>query len=215
MSRKDEFNNVKNPSVKFADWKSNEKTLTYFDKEKTSTKNPKGTEVKIKLPFEFVILKEMHTIRGYHEASNSQIFANQVEFTSNQELTVQSRGKGLLAKGLYQDIKANVKEAGGKYIKVLYVMDKDGQIITIHLKGSSVKVWGEFTYENRDSLVTKFISITGAKDEKKGTIVYSTPIFEVSNLITDEEDKMSETAYNSVQSYIDSLNIKEISSDNE
>jgi hypothetical protein len=208
MSRKNEFAKAKNPSVKFIGWKSEKKTLTYYDKEKKK-------EIAIVLPFEFVILKEMHTVRGYQDSSNSQIFANQVEFTSSQELNVQSREGGNIAKGLYQDIKDRVKESGGKYVKVLHIMEKDGTISTIHLKGSAVKVYGDFTSNNRTQIVDKFISVTGANDEKKGKVSYTTPIFELGNEISEKDDKIAENCYDTVQAYIGSLNIKEVQGDSQ
>jgi hypothetical protein len=53
-----------NPATKFFEWKSNEKTFAYYDKE---TK----TNVSVELPFKFLVLDELHTVKGWKNRSRS------------------------------------------------------------------------------------------------------------------------------------------------
>ena len=46
-----------NPSTKFIEWKSNDKAFEYYDKETSS-------KVAIPLPFKFLVLDELHAVKG-------------------------------------------------------------------------------------------------------------------------------------------------------
>lgn len=91
-----------NPAGKFFEWKSNEKTFVYFDKE---TK----TNVTVPLPFKFLVLDELHTIKGWNDATESGIYANEVKFISRDEMVVKPFKGNEIARGLYKDIKEDRK----------------------------------------------------------------------------------------------------------
>lgn len=168
----------KNPATKFLEWKSNDKTFEYYDKEKKE-------KVLLTLPLKFVILEHYHTVKGWHDASKSGIYSNEVLFTGSEEITVKSYEGGELAKGLYKDIKHSVNEKGGHYCRSIYVVLSSGELANISLKGSSVRQYSEFDKLNSNKWQTNWFSVTGAKDEKKGSVKYSTPIFEVADEIKD------------------------------
>jgi hypothetical protein len=159
-----------NPATKFIDWKSNDKNFSYYDKE---TKE----NVAIALPFKFLVLDELHTIKGWNDATQSGIYSNEVKFISKEVMTVKPFKGNEIAKGLYKDIKEKIVSAGGHYVKSIYIMLEDGTLANLQLKGSAVQQWGEFTNKNRTRLPDEWVVVKTTKDGKKGAVKFSMPEF--------------------------------------
>ena len=184
-----------NPATKFIEWKSNDKCFNYYDKE--AQKN-----VEIPLPFKFLVLDELHTIKGWNDASSSNIYSNEVKFISKEVMTVKPFKGNEIAKGYYKDIKDKVVAAGGHYTKSIYVMLEDGSLANISLKGSGVQKWGDFTQKTRNRLADEWVIVAKAEDGKKGAVKFSTPSFSFANSISDEEANMADEAFNILESYL-------------
>jgi hypothetical protein len=184
-----------NPATKFIEWKSNDKCFNYYDKE--AQKN-----VEIPLPFKFLVLDELHTIKGWNDASSSNIYSNEVKFISKEVMTVKPFKGNEIAKGYYKDIKEKVVAAGGHYTKSIYVMLEDGSLANISLKGSGVQKWGDFTQKTRNRLADEWVIVAKAEDGKKGAVKFSTPSFSFANSISDEEANMADEAFNILESYL-------------
>ena len=184
-----------NPATKFIEWKSNDKCFNYYDKE--AQKN-----VEIPLPFKFLVLDELHTIKGWNDASSSNIYSNEVKFISKEVMTVKPFKGNEIAKGYYKDIKDKVVAAGGHYTKSIYVMLDDGSLANISLKGSGVQKWGDFTQKTRNRLADEWVTVAKAEDGKKGAVKFSTPSFSFANSISDEEANMADEAFNILESYL-------------
>jgi hypothetical protein len=184
-----------NPATKFIEWKSNDKCFNYYDKE--AQKN-----VEIPLPFKFLVLDELHTIKGWNDASSSSIYSNEVKFISKEVMTVKPFKGNEIAKGYYKDIKEKVVAAGGHYTKSIYVMLEDGSLANISLKGSGVQKWGDFTQKTRNRLADEWVIVAKAEDGKKGAVKFSTPSFSFANSINDEEANMADEAFNILESYL-------------
>lgn len=184
-----------NPSTKFIEWKSNDKCFNYYDKE--AQKN-----VEIPLPFKFLVLDELHCIKGWNDASSSNIYSNEVKFISKEVMTVKPFKGNEIAKGYYKDIKDKVVAAGGHYTKSIYVMLEDGSLANISLKGSGVQKWGDFTQKTRNRLADEWVTVAKAEDGKKGAVKFSTPSFSFANSISDEEANMADEAFNILESYL-------------
>jgi hypothetical protein len=184
-----------NPATKFIEWKSNDKCFNYYDKE--AQKN-----VEIPLPFKFLVLDELHCIKGWNDASSSNIYSNEVKFISKEVMTVKPFKGNEIAKGYYKDIKDKVVAAGGHYTKSIYVMLEDGSLANISLKGSGVQKWGDFTQKTRNRLADEWVIVAKAEDGKKGAVKFSTPSFSFANSISDEEANMADDAFNILESYL-------------
>jgi hypothetical protein len=184
-----------NPATKFIEWKSNDKCFNYYDKE--AQKN-----VEIPLPFKFLVLDELHCIKGWNDASSSNIYSNEVKFISKEVMTVKPFKGNEIAKGYYKDIKDKVVAAGGHYTKSIYVMLEDGSLANISLKGSGVQKWGDFTQKTRNRLADEWVIVAKAEDGKKGAVKFSTPSFSFANSISDEEANMADEAFNILESYL-------------
>ena len=184
-----------NPSTKFLDWKSNDKCFEYYDKEKQE-------KVSVPLPFKFLVLDELHTIKGWNDASSSGIFSNEVKFISKEVMTVKPFKGNEIAKGLYKDIKEKIVAAGGHYVKSIYIMLEDGSLANLQLKGSAVQKWGEFTQKTRNRLPDEWVQVTKAIEGKKGAVKFFTPDFSFERSITEDEAMQADEAFNILETYL-------------
>ena len=184
-----------NPSKKFIEWKSNDKGFSYYDKE---TKE----NVAIPLPFKFLVLDELHTIKGWNDASSSQINSNEVKFISRDEMVVKPFKGNEIAKGLYKDIKEKIKAAGGHYVKIVYCMLEDGSIANLQLKGAACQSYGDFTAKTRSRLTDEWVVVDKAIDGKKGAVKYTTPGFAFEKSLSDSEADLADEAYNVLEAYL-------------
>ena len=190
-----------NPSTKFLDWKSNDKCFEYYDKEKQE-------KVSVALPFKFLVLEELHTIKGWNDASSSGIFSNEVKFISKEIMTVKPFKGNEIAKGLYKDIKEKIVSAGGHYVKSIYIMLEDGSLANLQLKGSAVQKWGEFTQKTRNRLPDEWVQVTEAIEGKKGSVKFFTPDFRFERSITEVEAMQADEAFNILETYLKAYLVK-------
>ena len=184
-----------NPATKFLDWKSNDKCFEYYDKENQE-------KVSVALPFKFLVLDELHTIKGWNDASSSGIYSNEVKFISKEVMTVKPFKGNEIAKGLYKDIKEKIVSAGGHYVKSIYIMLEDGSLANLQLKGSAVQKWGEFTQKTRNRLPDEWVQVTKAIEGKKGAVKFFTPDFSFERSITDAEAVQADDAFNILETYL-------------
>ena len=173
-----------NPAKKFLSWKSDDKCFSYYDKQKEEN-------VKVELPLNIVILEHYHTVKGWHDKSESGIYSNEVFAIGSDELEVKAFKGGLIAKGLYKEIKGQIKDAGAHYSRSIYAVTNDLEIINISLKGSGVSAYSDFIQDFGDNNFDKhWVKISGAKELKKGKVTYSVPVFEKGAKIKDKSKLM-------------------------
>jgi len=191
-----------NPTSKYLDWKSNDKSFSYYNKEA-------GENVKVGLPFKFVFLQHYHTVKGWNDASNSGIYSNEVYYIGSEPMTVRAFKGGVIAEGIYKDIKPAITNAGGKYHRSVYVMLEDGSIANLSLKGAVVKEWSDFMEDNKNLLDNKWVEINSAKDQKKGSIKYTTPEFTLGANLTAKESSQADSVASELKTYLDAYFNKE------
>ena len=184
-----------NPATKFIDWKSNDKCFNFYDKE---TKE----NVALPLPFKFLVLDELHAVKGWNDASSSQINSNEVKYISKDVMTVKPFKGNEIAKGLYKDIKEKVKSAGAHYVKSIYVMLEDGSIANLQLKGASCQSYGDFTAKTRSRLTDEWVEVANFVEGKKGAVKYTTPEFKFKKSISDAEADLADEAFNTLEAYL-------------
>ena len=186
-----------NPATKFLDWKSNDKGFEYYDKEAKE-------KVQVPLPFKFLVLDELHTIKGWNDATESGIYSNEVKYISKEVMTVKPFKGNEIAKGLYKEIKEKVQSAGGHYVKSIYIMLEDGTLANLQLKGSAVQKWGEFTQKVRNRLTDEWVIVSKAIEGKKGAVKFFTPDFGFEKSLSTEEVLKADTCFDILESYLKS-----------
>ena len=190
-----------NPATMFIEWKSNDKAFEYYDKEAQK-------KVSIPLPFKFLVLDELHAVKGWNDATSSGIFSNEVKFISKEIMTVKPFKGNEIAKGLYKDIKEKVVAAGGHYVKSIYIMLEDGTLANLQLKGLSVQAWGEFTQKTRNRLPEEWVIVKTAKDGKKGAVKFSIPEFSFERSLSDAENEEADACFDVLEAYLKAYLVK-------
>jgi len=202
ISHNTEKSTSSNPTSKYLDWKSNDKSFSFYDKEA-------GENVKVGLPLKFVFLQHYHTVKGWNDASQSGIYSNEVYYIGSEPMTVRAFKGGTIAEGIYKDIKQDITNAGGKYHRSVYVMLEDGTIANLSFKGAVVREWSDFMEANKNLVDNQWIEVNSAKDQKKGSIKYSTPEFTLGANLNAKDSAQADSVASELKNYLDTYFNKE------
>jgi hypothetical protein len=169
-----------NLAAHFFEWKGGEGKLQWYNKETEQN-------VPVKLPFEFMVLDELATIKGYNKAMQQGFWSNEVRNISKDTIYVRTKN-GPFEAGIYNNL-TQTRSKGGKYAKSIYIAHKgEGgawMIGNIQATGSALSAWIEFSKTHAVE-TGKITMKRGAKAESPVGEFYP-PEFSWSK-ITDEED---------------------------
>jgi hypothetical protein len=188
MSRSNPNDNAPNPAVRWFEWNGEDGVVRYYDKAEKQNIN-------LPLPFTFLLLDELASVRGWHELSKSGIYSNEVKDTRTDLFVVKAFKAGTLAEGLYKEIKDRVNNLGGRFVSNCYVGFKNGgglEIGSLRFKGAALGAWMEFRKANRNRLYDSAIAISGSTAGKKGRITYQMPVFELKTISPESNSKAVE-----------------------
>lgn len=185
MSRSNPQANAPNPAVRWFEWNGEAGVVRYYDKD--AKKN-----VDTVLPFTFLLLDELASVRGWHDASESGIYSNEVRDTTKDVLVVKSFKGGTLAEGYYKAIKDRVNTQGGQFVANCYVavkLDTGLTLCSMRFKGAALGAWMDFRKANRGALYDRAVRIVGFTEGKKGRIVFRVPTFELKDVSKDTNEQ--------------------------
>lgn len=187
---------IENPARRFFKWKGKTGELAYWDKERGES----GENVIVPLPFTFLVLDELSTIRGFCKQDDSGFWSNEVKSTTKQPLTVRTKA-GIKETGLYRDLKTK----GIKYAKSVYIAFRDENkqlhIGNIAFVGASLSAWIDFTKKN--NVRKGAVTIRGASDElTNGDTRYYEPVFYYSPKVSDEAEEAALELDRELQEYL-------------
>ena len=173
MSRSNPHDNAPNPAVRWFEWNGEHGIVRYYDKD--AKKN-----VDVGSEFTFVLLDELASVRGWHDASGSGIYSNEVRDTRQDVMVVKAFKGGTLAEGVYKDIKDRVNTQGGQFVANCYIGFKNGggklAIGSLRFKGAALGAWMEFRKAHRGDLYKEAIRICGYTEGKKGRVIFRMPV---------------------------------------
>lgn len=161
--------------------------LTYYDKET-------GENLPVATPFEFIVLDQCATVKGWSEEQDTGYWSNEVKAVGKKQLNVRTKN-GLKASGLWRDIKDEVKADKGVFVSVVYLAAKgrDGlETQALLLKGSALNAWVEFT--KKTNLKTHKVVLADWSDAKKGSVNYKVPVFSAVKMEDGELEQAKERA---------------------
>jgi hypothetical protein len=184
MSRSKPTGNTPNPAVRWFEWNGEHGTVRYYDKDAKQN-------VDVPLPFTFLLLDELGSVRGWDDTSGSGIYSNEVRDTRTDILVVKAFKGGTLAEGLYRDIKDKMHTRGGKFVAGCYIAFKQGADLAIgslRLSGAALGSWMEFRKLHRGDIYNAAVNITGFTEGKKGRIVFRMPTFSVKDVSADTQN---------------------------
>lgn len=156
--------------------------ISYYDKE--SSQN-----ITVPTPFEFIVLDQLATIKGWSDADESGYWSNEVRRVGTDVLSVRTKS-GIKESGIWKEIKGSNNIAGAKYHTSVYIAhkSKDGQVISnIAFTGAALNAWIEFTQKNKVNKVKVILS--GWSDAKKGSVSYKVPVFDAVPMGEDEKNE--------------------------
>jgi len=198
MSRSNPTENAPNPSERWFEWNGAEGHFRYYDKEKKE-------RVDLAPDFIFILLDRLVSVRGWHEASESGIVSNEVRNTKEEPIAVRSFKGGLIAAGLYSDIRERIIAAGAHFTTTLYCAWKDEtgklKMGAVQLKGAALSAWFEFEKANRKAVWEQAIRVKGSKADKKGNVQFRTPIFSLVK-VSEETNKEATFLDMGLQEYL-------------
>lgn len=190
MSRSNPTEAARNPSTRWFQFASGADGgfVRYYDKD--AQKNIPLGDAQNGSKFVFIFLDELATVNGWHDPSESAIFANEVRDTRQDTLVVKSFNGGELASGLYQQIKDRIGACGGHFVSSVYLAYKDGdslKIGNIRFKGAALSAWMDFKKQcptkkdaSGKSVKAYFVDavkIEGFEQQKKGGTTFRIPKF--------------------------------------
>jgi hypothetical protein len=191
---------IQNPAVRYYEWKGGDGDIRYWDK----NKGEKGEEVKVPLPFSFLVLDRLSCITGFSDAHQSGYWSNEVRNLKTDKLTVRTK-KGVVATDLYANL-SGVMNQGAQYAQSVYIAIKgaDGklEIANIKFTGSSVGPWIDLM-KGKD--IYKYaVVINGKVPKKKGKTEYFEPVFALKDVIKPETEAEAIELDKVLQEYLSS-----------
>jgi hypothetical protein len=174
MSRSNPNDNLTNVATRFYQWDGDNSGFKYFDK----TLGEKGESVVSKLPFTFLVLDSLVTVKGYNEPEAKGYYSNEVRNVTTDILTVKSK-TGVEMSGTWKEIKEKMASKGAEYTQSLYIAIKNAEgkleIANIQLKGAALNAWIDFLKKVKINEIA--VSVKSSVSKKKGKVVYEEPIY--------------------------------------
>lgn len=164
--------NNPNPSARWYEWNGEKGCVRYYDKDAKQSVECAN--------FTFLLLDQLGSVRGWHEASQSGIYSNEVRDTRQDALVVKAFKGGTLVEGIYKEIKDRVNSLGGSFSANCYAavkIDGELQIASIRFKGAALGAWMEFGKAHRGQLYEQAIKVVSFSEGKKGRVIYRVPVF--------------------------------------
>lgn len=190
MSRSNPNEAARNPATRWFQFASGDDGgfVRYYDKD--AEKNIHLGDSQNGGKFVFLLLDELATVSGWHDPSESAIFANEVRDTRQDTFVVKSFKGGELATGLYASIKDRIVACGGHFVSSCYIAYKEDDFLrlgNIRFKGAALAAWMEFKKQcptkkdaNGKSLKAYYldaVKIDGFEQQKKGGTTFRVPKF--------------------------------------
>lgn len=184
MSRSNQTT-IANPSVRWMEWNGEKGNLKFYDKdlEQRVDVDPNQT---------FILLDQLAVIKGWNDASDSGVYSNEVRDVTKNPFVVKAFKGGLIASGLYREIKDKIAANGGHFTASVYIglkIENQLQIANLQLKGAALNAWIEFCKKNRANIYKKAICITGVEEGTKGRVVFKVPVFGLKELSEDTNNQ--------------------------
>lgn len=165
-----------NPAKFFASWDSTNKQFSFWDK-------VNKVDIMLPLPFAFIPLYKMTTLKGYNHKEGKSYWSNEVKDLSTEKFIVKS--KNLATKeiktefvGLYSEIKTLI-DGRANYTESLYVGVKDNagvlQLANLQISTSALKPWITFIKSNDISKIA--VQVASFTNEKNGSVNFTSPVY--------------------------------------
>lgn len=170
-----------NPSKFFIKLKSGK--IVYYDKELQDN-------IEVPVPFEFIVLDQLASIKGWSDTDGSSYWSNEVRSISRDPVTIRT-SRGIKESGIWKEVKGSIGISGARYNASIYIAHKstDGGLVisNLSLTGAALGAWIEFNNKNRTNNIK--VVLSGWSDGKKGAVSFKVPVFEPAKLSKTEKEE--------------------------
>lgn len=196
MSKSNPIIGSANPASKFLTWKSKSQSFTYWDnnlKEEIGLDHSNMT---------FVVLDQLNTVTGVTQKNGEHVtlYSNEVRSLKKNPLHVKC-GKEEYCSGYWEEIR---DRKGIKFCKSIYAMAITGgnrELVCFKLSGAGLGNW--FEVSQIKNIHNCLFAVTGVEKGKKGSVEFTSPIFEViDNELNLEDDSASMEMDRELQAYL-------------
>jgi hypothetical protein len=161
MSRTNKSSGGSSPVKKYLAFGGGTGEIQWYDKNAPEDERKKSVE-----SLDFVLLDIKSSIKGYHEASSSQISSNMLDpyAVGKEDFEVKLGGK-VVKTGIWSQIKAELDSIakGAKFTTNIFALADVGdgvEVVKLDLNGSALSPWIEFSKSLGDTIDDKKITIT-------------------------------------------------------
>lgn len=182
-----------NPATSYLSWKSVNKNFESYDKVAQSKSEKE-------LPLKAIFLKQGSAVKGWNDETSEGIYSNIVSDLRYEDLRVRQGGTTIL-EGKYADLKPQLQAKDIKFNSKIFAI-VDNEVVMITLKGAATGAWFEFAKENEAKLTSHYIEVKEVKDEKKGAVSYSVPVFTVGAKLSAKDTTFADETFDQVESYL-------------
>jgi len=196
MSRSNANEQIENPCTRYFEWSSDNKCFSYWDK-------INKVKALVKLPFRFIVLDQLATVKGYDKAAKSSYWSNEVRNVKTDMLTVRNK-QGEVISGLYENIIASRDLTGARFCKSVYICYFEGKemyVGNIAMVGTALGAWIDFGKKEKSNVMKKAISVSKSIEGINGKTAFNTPVFSVID-ISMESDKRAIELDATLQTYL-------------
>lgn len=176
-----------NPTAKYLDWDQHEQSFSYWD---ANLETP--ARVPVNLPFKFVVIRQRVVIMGFtNDENKDRIYSNEIQDSRIGFDVFNVRTKdGVIAKGVYKDIKNVVNQNGGRLCKVIHAVCEN-EIVCIRVKGNGLTSWINTvgTKKNSERLPDEFIIVKGFEEGEYNGEFYTYPVFDFAGSLNVTQNK--------------------------
>lgn len=170
MSRSNPTERLINPAKLFFTWSDGK--FNYYDRDKKQS-------VKCSLPFSFMVLDELTTIKGYNSKEKAGYYSNEVRDIEKEVLTVKLN-KERITSGLYKEFIDTKLGKDMRYAKSIYIAYKIGnelEICNLTLTGAALGEW--FDFKKKNDVYSGAVKVDDYVKRTQGTTEFTVPIFKL------------------------------------
>jgi hypothetical protein len=161
-----------NPAKKFFQWDSDNKQFNWYNKE-TKKKVP------VPLPFTFIVLDYLVTIKGFNDAEQSGFYSNEIRSENlKKDILVVRDKKGVAAAGLYEQVIHSADCTGAQFCQSVYIAYKeDKQLVIGNIAFTGCSLGAFFDFKKSNKLLEISCQVKTFLPGKKGKVEFNSPVF--------------------------------------
>lgn len=193
--------NLVNPAQRFLEWNGKSGGFKYYDK--TEKKN-----VDVPLPFTFIPLCTMVTLKGYNQKKDIGYWSNEVKDITKDKFVIKGKhnASGSIDthfEGFYKDLKDQLELNKINYTQSLYIGYKDEkgvlQLGNLQIKTSALGPWINFCKLNK--IMEIGVQVKSFTNEKNGSVDFVAPVYTAIK-VSDETNKDAAALDVKLQEYL-------------